>query len=115
MGKSWTFTLTEIVPYVRTTRNSTWTKRYQKYSAWKGMARCVANAVGVPSELLDPARYSVSCVVVWRKKPRADIDNAGVKNILDALWTQDRRVMEVHAKAIENAGIDEIKVTVEEL
>lgn len=115
MGKSWEFVLTEVVPYCRTTRASTWTPRYKRYSAWKALVRAIANTASVPSDLARGSRYLVKSVLGWRKGARADLDNAAVKNILDALWAQDRRVMEIQAKAYENCGMDEIRVVVEEL
>ena len=114
MGKSWSFSIPEIVPYVRTTQKSTWTPRYKRYSAWKSLVRAIANTASVPSDLGESA-YLVRSVVAWKRRCRADLDNAGVKNILDALWSQDRRVMEIQARAYENVGMDEIRVTVEEL
>jgi lambda repressor-like predicted transcriptional regulator len=104
-----------IHPYVRTTQRGKWSPRYQKYTSWKTGIRLIANIAGVPSELQRGSNYRVSVVLAWKRGARADIDNAGIKNVLDALWSQDRRVIAVCVRVIEFHGMDELKVTVEEL
>ena len=108
----WQFSLDWIVPYVRTTQRQKWVdKNYKRYSDWKRYVRLIANTQGVPDQLSAGKRYSVSLWIHWKGKARADLDNC-LKGILDALWSQDRRVFHLRGDVDENSGRDALNVTV---
>jgi hypothetical protein len=109
----WSFEVTEqLQGYVRTTQKQKWVDpRYKRYLGWKGLIRLLANVAGVPDELPRDSRAVVSCAVTWNRKARLDGDNF-LKGILDSLWRQDRRVMELHYAAFEGAGKERAVITV---
>lgn len=113
--KTWEFTLSEIVPYVRTTQRQKWCDpRYKRYASWKGNVRDVADRAMVPDTLSGNQHYVIGVTVFWKKKARADLDNC-VKGVMDACWSQDRRVKMIQASYEENYGSDSIHVRVAEI
>jgi hypothetical protein len=101
-----------IVAAVRTTFRQKWVDpRYKRYAAWKRDLRIIADARGWPSTLDPKGGYSISVMVYWKRKARSDLDNAGIKNVLDGLFHQDRRVMDIHAKALEHTGTERLSIS----
>lgn len=80
--------------------------RAKRYDEYKRLVRLIANTAGVPQELLENHRASVSVWITWRLKARADTDSI-LKAIIDALWRQDRRVHEVYAVAMDQTKMPE--------
>lgn len=76
---------------------------YQRY------VRLMANTVGVPDECPEGARVEV--VIWWKRRARIDSENVG-KAIVDAMWTRDRRCLEVHYRAHERLSTDEHAIVV---
>jgi hypothetical protein len=112
----WQFTFPDIVPYVRTTQRQKFVDpRYQRYAEWKKSIRLVANTAGVPAELDKENIYGVQVIVKWKNKARADLDNAGIKNVLDALWPQDRSIVAIVATTKLEHGSDELDISISKL
>lgn len=111
--KLYTFQLEgPLQAYVRTTQRQKWVDpRYKRYLGWKGLVRLFATAQGIPDSLTQDCRATVSAAVMWNRKARLDGDNF-IKGILDSLWPQDRRVMELHYTAFEHTGAERASVTV---
>jgi len=98
--------------YVRTTQRQKWVDpRYKRYVDWKRAVRLFANLAGIPESLPADSRAVLSIAVTWKRKARLDGDNF-LKGILDSLWSQDRRVMELHYMSFEGAEAERASVSV---
>jgi Holliday junction resolvase RusA-like endonuclease len=101
-----------LQPYVRTTQRQKWVDlRYRRYVEWKKAVRLIANLSGLPETLPPDSRAVVSVAVMWKRRARMDGDNF-IKGILDSLWKQDRRVLELHYTAFEGAKAERASVSV---
>jgi Holliday junction resolvase RusA-like endonuclease len=100
---------------VRMTQRSKWTDpRAQQYAACKRALRLAANTVGIPTDLDPKKSYSVDILVTFEKKARYDCDNLA-KFVLDALWTQDRRVLSLSIDVEERRKCEFVEVNVSEI
>ena len=73
------------------------------YKAFKERVRLLANLAGVPSELESDAKAKIIVIIHWKRKPRIDGENV-MKALVDAIWTQDRRVFDGRYVVHENTG-----------
>ncbi len=104
-----------IVPYVRTTQKQKFVDpRYRKYHQWKAAFRLWANIQGFPEELDLEKSYHLD-VRIWIKgRTRSDLDN-NFKAIADALFKQDRRIIDIRASIVEKSDKEAVEVTLREL
>jgi Holliday junction resolvase RusA-like endonuclease len=112
--RTWGFTLeAPLIGYVRTTQRQKWVDpRYKRYAMWKKMIRLIGNTKGIPDKLTPADSVSVQVEVYWKKKATHDIDNV-LKGVLDSLWSNDRRVVNVHAFCWENTGKEHANIKIE--
>jgi len=83
-----------------------------RYKAYKRLIRLTANVCGVPDTLSTNSRVTVIVNIFWKR--RARIDNKNVRGAIeDALWTQDRRILEGYDVAHEHNGIEYATVAVQ--
>lgn len=111
--KTYTFQVDgPLQAYVRTTQRQKWIDpRYKRYVEWKKAVRLLANLTGIPEELPRDSRAILSVSVMWKNRARLDGDNF-IKGILDSLWPQDRRVLELHYIGLEGTDAERASVTV---
>jgi Holliday junction resolvase RusA-like endonuclease len=104
-----------LVGAVRTTQRAKWvSKPYQRYRAFKDRVRLLATVAGVPPSLDPKDGVKVRLHASWRLRQRIDLDNV-IKAILDSLWLNDRRVVEIQATSAEHTGKETVQVWVEHL
>lgn len=105
---------TPLIGAVRTTQRQKFVDpRYKVYQAWKSAFRYHANLELIPKILRADSRYTVEIDMKWRKRARSDGDNL-IKAVLDALWKQDRRVLDIRFHAEENTGGESMRVSISE-
>ena len=111
MTRDWTFTFSDPMGAVRTTQRAKWVDpRYKRYAAYKARLRLLANSNGVPSALDPKGSYSLRVNAWWKGKATCDLDNL-IKGAMDALWKNDRRVVEIAAISHEGQLIDNSSCT----
>ena len=99
-----------IVPYVRTTQRQKWVDpRYKRYAAWKSSVRLLATIARWPEELDRKKDYEIAVKVYWKARARADIDNC-CKAAMDALFKQDRRILQLTAESVEYTGEEHLRL-----
>tara|TARA_A100001037_G_C14808423_1_gene482118 strand:+ start:335 stop:619 length:285 start_codon:yes stop_codon:yes gene_type:complete len=76
------------------------------------MVRLIANQHDVPHAISPKQSVTVGIWVSWVKRQRVDLDNI-VKSVLDALWTNDRRVLCIQAQSTEQTGEESAIIHVE--
>ncbi len=114
-GHNWLiYAPTPLIGAVRTTQRQKWVDpRWKAYQGWKTAFRLHANREGIPKELRKDSRYSVDILIHWRKRARCDADNL-IKAALDALFEQDRRVLDIRCHTDENTGGESMRVSISE-
>ena len=101
-----------IMGAVRTTQRQKWVDpRYKKYKAYKILVRSLADQKGVPDTLDKDSSCAVDITAHWIKKQRCDGDNV-IKGILDAIFKNDKRVLYINYRAIENTGKETANVKI---
>lgn len=107
---TWTFNVDEpLVGF--TVHKAPWTDRAKRYVAYKTRVRLLANVAGVPGEIPENHRATVSVAVAWKKKARIDLSNI-LKAVEDGLWVRDRGIGEIHGVKFEQTGLERVSVTV---
>ena len=96
---------------VRTTQRQKRFAPYRRYAQWKCGVRLRANVAGIPPTLKKSNVAGVGIEASWERVQRIDADNV-IKAVLDSLWAQDRRVLDIRYHAVENTGGEEAVVTV---
>ena len=102
-----------LVAAVRTTSRQKWVcPRWKKYVAFKERVRLIASSKGIPEVLEKNDEVRVEIDVRWRLRARADGDNI-IKGIIDAIFFQDRRVLDILYGSQEHEGCEgaTVKVT----
>ena len=88
-----------------------WSDKAKRYVAFKGKVRLLADVAGVPEEIPENHKATVSIGVAWKKKARIDLSNV-LKAVEDGLWRRDRGIGEIHGVKVEHSGIERVSVTV---
>lgn len=112
--KSYEFTIdAPLMGAVRTTQKQKFIDpRYAKYSQYKNRVRFLGNAAGIPPEIHSDQSIGIFILATWKNAQRIDADNV-IKGILDALWSNDRRVVNITYRGEEFGLIEAAFVTVE--
>lgn len=110
MDKTWTFQVDgPLVGFL--VHAKPWTDRAKRYAAFKSKVRLFANLAGVPTEIPENHRATVSISVAWERKARVDLSNI-LKAIEDGLWAKDRGIGEVHGVKFMHTGLERVSVTI---
>lgn len=88
-----------------------WSKKAREYVAFKGKVRLFADVAGVPEEIPENHRATISIAVAWKKKARIDLSNI-LKAVEDGLFVRDRGIGEIHATKLQHTGVERVSVTV---
>ena len=88
-----------------------WSEKAKRYCAFKGKVRLFADVAGVPEEIPENHRATVSIAVAWKKKARIDLSNI-LKAVEDGLFVRDRGIGEIHATKLQHTGMERVSVFV---
>ena len=103
-----------MVPCVRTTQKQKFVDpRYQKYHRWKQEFRLWANTQGFPEDLDLKMSYAIDITIRLKGRTRYDLDNA-IKGVLDSLFKQDRRIIQIEARILERDEKESVEVLLRE-
>ena len=102
----WTFT---IDGPLRGYRKDVAYSHSRGYKTWKAHVRLLANVAGVPD---DPEGLVIRVWLYWAKRTRIDGKNM-LGSIEDALWTQDRQLVEGSYRNVWDEGREYAVVVVE--
>lgn len=104
-----------MVPCVRTTQKQKFVDpRYQKYHQWKRSFRLWANTQGFPEDLDLAKSYHIDITIRLKGRTRYDLDNA-IKGVLDSLFKQDRRIIQIEARILERDSVESVEVLLREV
>jgi hypothetical protein len=107
----WTFTVDEPLMGFLASYKRPWTKEAKRYCGFKGKVRLLATIAGVPDELSQDQRASITIHVTWKKRARVDTVNV-YKALEDSVFHKDRRVLDGAFGAAEHTGKESAVVLV---
>ena len=86
--------------------------RTDAYHESQRTIRLLANVARIPDRILDTQYAALTVAIYWSGRARMDASNA-VKWIEDALFVEDRRILELHVTMCEHAGEERADVRVD--